>query len=109
MRLTHEGVERSVAEMWEALAGLPAADEDKQAVIDQAKTVEANLRLRLAEQDRLDQAAPILLAAARLVMAWDPEPVNPGAPRRLPATIREVLEQGLAAAGSQPEREAPPF
>lgn len=111
-RLTAEQVDASAREMWDAIAGIPADDEDRQGVIDQARNIEAKLRLRLAAQDRLDQAAPLLLEGARLFCQWcttpdqavDPEVIEAlhkaykvatGAEfkRAEPATLAEAIDQ----------------
>jgi|SRR5437899_969743 len=72
-RLSSETLETSIREMWDAIAHCPADDEDRQALIDQARAIEAKLRLRLAAQDRLDAAAELLLS---LLKEWVDCPVD---------------------------------
>lgn len=66
-RLHREAVERQISEMWDALGGAPRDDTYAHAE-QEARRIEADLRAGLAAQDRLDQVAPKLLAAARDVI-----------------------------------------
>lgn len=95
-RLTREGVENAIAEMYTALAALPADPNDTADVFDEAAEVEKQLRARLDAQDRLDQAAPELLALARRLwehnQKWN----------TLPEDLREELAAVLLLAGAQP-------
>lgn len=95
-RLTREGVEASLAEMYSALAALPADPNDTADVFDEAAEVEKRLRARLEAQDRLDQAAPELLRVLRLVWAnnqnWN----------TLPEDLKNEIAAALVTAGEQP-------
>ena len=93
-RLTRQGVEDSIAEMYSALAALPADPNDTADVFDQAAEIEKRLRARLDAQERLDQAAPELLSACRLLVD------NWGAVEASGIVAR--ARQAIEAAGDQP-------
>jgi hypothetical protein len=63
-RLNRENVERQLAEMWDAVA--TCGDQTGKAAED-ARRVERDLRAGLAAQDRLDEAAPAMLEALRIL------------------------------------------
>lgn len=117
-RLTPEGVESSIREMWDAIAAIPS-DPDFDEVHSEASAIERRLRARLAAQDRLDAAAPALLAAAQRLITdqgrcganplnpcWDARPTDvvgqhwggPGIPACAYCTARAAI----ALAGEQP-------
>lgn len=66
-RLDHANSERSISEMWGALAEAPQ-DEHYDAAYAQCAAAETQLRAALAAQDRLDAAAPELLAVCRKLL-----------------------------------------
>ena len=68
-RLSPETLEASVREMWDAIAHCHADDEDRRGLIDQARAIEAKLRLRLAYQNRLDSSARTLLGFCKELVA----------------------------------------
>jgi len=109
-RLTAEQVEASAREMWDAIAHLPAEDEDRAAVIDEARRIEARLRIRLAAQERLDRAAPALLAVAKKCVKWcelgsDPSPILAEL-KELQAAIAIAEGPGLDCEADQGKRHA---
>jgi len=105
-RLDRANVERQIHEMWDALAGTPQ-DETAFDAVSQAQKIEANLRDRLAAQDRLDEAARDLLLAAKLaeaVLARTEAVGNLHATRAFEDDRRALaaLRQAIAKAGEQP-------
>lgn len=62
-RLTHEGVNRSVSDMWDALADIPHDDPDRDHAIEQGREAERKLRLDLALQERMDAVMPQVFEA----------------------------------------------
>lgn len=66
--LTHEGVERSISEMWESLREIPAADDSRDDAYRSAHEAERRLRGQLAEQDRLFAAAPYYRSAVQQML-----------------------------------------
>jgi hypothetical protein len=88
--------------MWDAIAHLPTPeDEDRAAVIDEARRIEAKLRIRLAAQERLDLAAPALLAVAKKCLQWIGEGPNPKNPIK---AIIDDLEAAIAIAEDEVAR-----
>lgn len=67
-RLSRESVEQQISEMWQALADCPR-DADYDQATRAAQKTEARLRKQLADQERLDEAAPDLLAACKAMLA----------------------------------------
>ncbi len=73
-RLNRADVERGISEMWAAMSNTPSAlrDEGYDEAVADCYATEARLRRELDAQDRLDAAAPELLAACKaFVEAWE--------------------------------------
>lgn len=72
-RLSGELIERRLSEMWDALSDCPDKNgPDYVQAVSQARKAEKDLRERLARQDRLDRAAPKLLAALKSAVFYLP-------------------------------------
>lgn len=77
-----------------------ARDETYDQAVAQAQKVEADLRARLAAQDRLDEAAPKLLEAAK--MARHALGELRGGPHEEPAILRALCD-AIACVGCAPD------
>ncbi len=106
MRLDRQQVENQIAEMWESLVRTPMDDTFEAAVAD-AHRVESDLRASLARQDRLDAAAPELLAACKAALSAY-EPVTLGTFKgieikgQLCLDMVEMLKAAIALAEGKP-------
>lgn len=81
-RLDRGQVERSIAEMWEAILLNQQGDdpEGDHLAREQARAAEAKLRARLEAQDKLDRLAPEAIEACRdglnAILLLDPAPTG---------------------------------